>query len=527
MQNQPDAIQTAINAIQAALPRPVLYGPDNRPLKPSGSYAYQREGARRTGTMKNWIPRRLFGKDQEALERLTIVERSIELTNNDPNAAGIVDNIATYVIGSGLTPHITLDAELLGIDKDQARIIQKQMLNAYWEWAPFADSGGRMNFGQIQYLTKTSMLKHGEYFVLLPMIKDPMRPFSLACQVIHPLRVRTPTDMANQENMKDGIELGSYGETTAVWVKKTDPRGMLPDSSKYFVRIPTKRGHRFNIIHNFVTKDPEQVRGFPIFAAALKYFKDFSDLLNAELVSNIVTAALSYFVEVQQGDPYNVATNFATITEPLNDADGSGKNLRYQEVEPGQILYGNVGEKPHLLAAQRPGVTFEPFTKVVKKSLSMAANLPYPILWKDVEGVNFAGFRSAMLDAWRVFTMERDWHGQDFCQPIWAMLQEEAWLRNRLDITDFYERRFSYTRVDWRGSPKGDIEPVKAAQANILKNKNNMKTIEKILAESGEDYESTLDQLEQEQLDRDARGLTMEDDDTPDDQNNEETNTEG
>ena len=518
MLTQSEITAKAISAIAGLVAAPpVLYGPDNRPLRPSGSHAFRRDAARRTGSMKNWVPQRLFGKQAEALEREQIVERSIDLSQNDPNAAGVIENIATYVVGAGLSPHLSLDHDVLGISRKKAKKIQAQQRNIYNAWSLFADAGSRMSFPQLQFLLKCNMLRYGESFTILPMIKDPLRPYSLACQMIHPLRVKTPADRSNDSNIKDGIELGTYGETTHIWIKKSDPTGIMPDISKHFVRMPVRNGHRLNILHSFFCKDPEQVRGVPFFAPAMKYFRDFNDLLNAELVSSVVTAALTYFIETSTGDPYDIASNFNTISDTRYDSDGNEKEIRYQETYPGAILYGNTGEKPHLLSADRPGTTFEPFTRVIKKAISMSLNLPYQVVFKDVENTNFAGFRSAMLDAWRVFTMNRKWLGDSWCQPIYTMLQEEAYLRGDLSIPKFYENMHGYTRAEWRGAPKGDIEPVKAVQADVMAVANKIKTRRQVMIEhgTGTDYEAFMDQVEEEQKDLEARELVQQDAHSP------------
>lgn len=88
------------------------------------------------------------------------------------------------------------------------------------------------------------------------------------------------------------------------------------------------------------------------------------------------------------------------------------------------------------------------------------------------------------------------------------MLQEEAYLKGEIDADDFYEYREAITRADWRGSPKGDIEPIKAAQADALLIQNNLKTRADAIAERGGDLRATLDQLEEEQQMMKARGLT-------------------
>ena len=130
-----------------------------------------------------------------------------------------------------------------------------------------------------------------------------------------------------------------------------------------------------------------------------------------------------------------------------------------------------------------------------------------------------------MLDAWRVFTMERTWHSDGFCQPIYSMLMEEAYLRGDLLLSDFYERKADYTRCDWRGAPKGDIEPIKAIKADLLAIKGNLKTREEAIAERGGDLYATFEQLEEEQQLLSEKGLT--DPDVTDNDTEEEDIPEG
>jgi capsid protein len=64
------------------------------------------------------------------------------------------------------------------------------------------------------------------------------------------------------------------------------------------------------------------------------------------------------------------------------------------------------------------------------------------------------------------------------------------------------------TRAEWRGSPKGDIEPIKAAQADIELIQANLKTRAESIAERGGDIRTTFDQLAEEQDMMAERGLT-------------------
>jgi lambda family phage portal protein len=491
---------------------PILYGPNDKPLRRHSAISYQRKAAKREGSMQNWIPRRLYTRQAESMERERIVERSIDLVASDPHASGIVDNFATTVVGPGLYPEPSLDAASLGIDKEILRRIQDQLRAAYNLWTHYADAGWRMSFGEIQYLVKRNMLEYGEFLVLLPMLKDPIRPYSLACMVIHPLRLGTPSDLLASGNIHDGVELGDYGEPVAYWIRNATTSGYmtaLGNTSGNYTRVPARRGHRWNVIHGYVQHSPDQVRGMPFFAPAMKYFRDLNDYLDAELVSNVVTAAFSLFIETGAVDPMTMAGALAHHT--YTDDDDAESDLRYQELIPGAIMYGSTGQKPHAITADRPGPTFKVFVKEVKKALAMSVNMPYVSLFHDVEETNYAGFRAAMLDAWRVFDAQRVWLGNRFDGPVRKMLVEEAWLRGHIpDISDFYDRMDAYCSCQWIGSPKGNIEPIKEVQADILAINNKLKTRAKANSERGSDWRRTFAQLQEEEEDLRDRGMGSE-----------------
>lgn len=199
-----------------------LYGPTGRVL-PSGMWNVQKVGTKNKGSLRNWRPARQI---DEALEREKIVDRVSDLIANDPHAAGLQGNFAYTVIGPGLTTQPAIGRDFLpDLEKEAVREIQVRQRALFRAWEAFADAGGRMSFGQIQFLLESSLFQFGEYLVLLPMLPDDaQRPFSLACQVINPLRVKTPVDVRDL-NVWNGVELGPFGEAVAYWVKKAEPNG--------------------------------------------------------------------------------------------------------------------------------------------------------------------------------------------------------------------------------------------------------------------------------------------------------------
>jgi lambda family phage portal protein len=444
-------------------------------LMPWGAYQ-RRDAAKRTGSMSNWNPTTIYSDSVKAMERTKIVDRSTNLVHDDPNAAGIIDTFATTITGAGLRPVPALNPDILGITPVEARRIESEQKSIYKEWQPWADAGERMTDGAIQHLKTRCLFEFGESLDIIYMLNDPARPYAMASMVIDPRRLKTPTDLMSREDIKDGVEIGKYGAPIAYWIQKA---GNYATSSSNFIRFPARKGHRWQVLHDFISKDPEQMRGDPILATGMRFFRDFADLLGSELTSGVVSAAIGLFVE-SGADAYQTAQNLMDPTADRPDDE------RWQSIDPGEIWYGKPGEKPNLISPDRPGNTFDPFTKLIKKAISQGAGVPYNVLFKDLDGVAFAGFRAAMLEAWRTYSYHRTRIGNADLQRKYTMLMEEAWARGRLTIgSDFFDKMQLYTAAEWVGAPKGDIEPFKAAQADIMKVSANIKTLERAIIEDG------------------------------------------
>ncbi|HEB84516.1 MAG TPA: phage portal protein, partial [Bacteroidetes bacterium] len=361
---------------------PRLVAPNGHPISASGEYAYSRKAASMRGDMRTWRPRRLHGAESEAREREAITARAIDLVQSDPHAAGVVDTYATTVIGAGLVPMPSIDRDAIGMDKETARAVQAQQRAVWRDWWPVADAAGSLNgFYDVQFQWVRNLVQFGEMFTLLPMIDDPARPYALACQVIHPLRVKTPVDLAASGRIHDGIEVDRYGAPVAVWIKHPSGGAILPDISRHFDRVTFRAGHRWRVLHDFLPEQPGCTRGMSRFAPAMKYFRRFDQYLDAELAAAVVTAAVALFIKTSPGtDPYDLAKSAVWGTDETIDDNGEEKRRYYEYWEPGQIMYGNAGEEPSTIAANRPGDAFDPFARRVLKAMAVSVGIPYPVI---------------------------------------------------------------------------------------------------------------------------------------------------
>ncbi|MDY6903698.1 MAG: phage portal protein [Thermodesulfobacteriota bacterium] len=503
-------LASSLPIVMAAADRlPVLYDANNRPMPPA-RYQYAKQAAKNTGSLRNWRPRRLQS-DQVQRQRQSINDRISDLVGSDYHAAGVVNKFPVTVVGDGLTPYPSIDEEVLDITPDQARAIETAQRRIYARWSQGADVAGR-RFGEVQFTWERGLIQFGESLSLVLMKPRPGRRYRLCVRLVHPGRLKTPIDK-RKEDIFDGVEVNKAGMPIAAWIKKIDNVRSLGDKAKNFYRIEIKKGHRFQVLHDFYRDDPEQFRGTSPLAPLVKGFKDLNDFLDAELVSNVVTAAFSLFIELQQGvNPIDVANNQSAFYDTAWTGTKTEKT-RYQVLDPGLVMYGNPGEKPHAISGNRPGTTFEPFVRELKKAFAHALNVPYPVLFHDVDGVSHAGFRSAMLEAWRVFTYRRQHIGRGPSQTLYNMLMEEAFLMGDLDIPGgasfFYENMDALCACEWYGAPKGDIEPYKAIKSDLLAYEGNIKTKERIILEHGSGTPAAVTrQIEKEKKDEADRGIS-------------------
>jgi lambda family phage portal protein len=515
---------------EAAARPPDLIKPDGSPLISPSPSTYSRTASKKSGSMKKWNPISINGQLQD-MERDSVVDRSGDLILNDPNAAGVVETFANTIVGTGLNPHPNFDPGMVGMTDEEGNRFKERCRDIVKIWSPFADVAGRMGFGGVQFLAQRQMVQHGEYLFLVVMDSAPGRPYYLCVQSINPKRLKTPIDLSKQGNLHDGVEVGPRGEPKAYWIKKSQGSSIMriSDSSENFIRISARKGHRLKVLHGFMVNEPEQFRGVPLFGPGMKFFRDLSDYLDAELVANVVTAAFALFIETGSVNALTQAERMATITETGFKSDGSEFDQRYEEIIPGTVMYGNAGEKPSSISGDRPGKTFEAFIKRILMSIANSTGVPYPVLFKDFDGMSYASYRSAMLEAWRVFKARRKWLGESLCQPLYRMIIEEAWLRGELEAGDFYTDMYRLTSAEWIGPPKGQIEPIKEVQADVLAVKNNFKTLEEVLLEQGRDLNSTLTQVKAEkdiQVDLDILPVD-EADQGEDDQDQDQNASEG
>lgn len=445
---------------------------------------YDYRGAEHSRLRSDWV---LGTSDPSAdqYELRTLRERSRDLNRNDAVASAATDTMSINIVGRGLQPQSRIRPQMLGITEARAVELQRQAEIVWQTWAPHADSGCRLDFDEIQFLALRKIVEDGEVIALPVMLKDPWREIRRAVELLESDRLieqKQPLTPANP-----GIELGERGEPVAYHILKAS-RGVIGTES---IRIQARdKNGRPNILHVFQSKRPGQLRGIPHFAPVISLFKDLGDYMEAEVVAARVAACLAVFVT--RADAYSAAYGAASTTE-------SGTSARLQTIEPGLVNYLEPGEAINVVDPKRPGDSFGTFVEDVLRMIGMALQMPYELLVKDFSKTNYSSARAALLEGRRMFTTWRSWFSRRFCQPIYDLVLEEAYLRGLFDAPDFYRYRSEYTRALWIGGGWGWVDPVKEVEASRMAIDYGLSTLAEEAAGQGRDWEELLEQRSREE----------------------------
>jgi lambda family phage portal protein len=430
------------------------------------------------------------------LDRLR--ERSRDLNRSDPVASGATETMALNIVGQGLRPQSGLRAEVLDIAEPEAQKLRRQAETLFDLWMPWADNSNRHHFQDLQFLALRKVVEDGEVLALPTWSDESWRPLSRTLELIEGDRLAPP--FGNISKAPYGIELGDRLEPQKYWIRKASAKWYAQAADEY-IGIPARDGRgRPLVLHIFPARRPGQLRGVPYFAPVLTYFKDLADYLEAEVVAARVAACLAVFIT--RGDPYGGMLQAASGQE-------AGTGDRLQGIEPGLISYLNIGEDIKTVDPKRGGETFAGFMEQMLRIIGTCLGLPYELLMKDFSKTNYSSARAALLEGRRMFSNWRAWLARRFCQPIWELLLEEAYLRNLFPARNFYENRAEYCRARWVGGSWGWVDPVKEVASSKMAEDFAYSTLADECAAQGRDWEEVLEQKKREQDRAKQLGITI------------------
>ena len=440
-------------------------------------------------------------------------ERSRDLFMGAPLATGALKTMRTNVIGSGLKLNAQIDYEYLNMTTDEADEWETQVEREFSHWAEslHCDAHRMNNFYELQQLAFMSWLMSGDSFALLPVIPRIGMPYDIRVQLVEADRICTPDKQAFNLDYKiiNGVEVDKRGEILAYHIAQHHPHSLTVQQNEWS-RVPkfgAKTG-RPNIIHLMESERPEQRRGVPVLAPVMESLKQLSRYTEAELMAAVISGMYTVFVTTennQTGNDFGSGIGEEDLIDTEDDTslelgNGSvhflGENEKIQESNPG-----------------RPNVAFDGFVTSICRQIGAALEIPYELLLKNFTS-SYSASRGALLEAWKMFRMRRDWMSNDFCQPIYEEFLAEGIAKGRINAPGFFTdplAKKAYANAEWNGPSQGQLDPLKEVNAAEKRVNNGFttRTRETIELTSGDFFKNNALRVREEKVRREG-GLSMD-----------------
>lgn len=437
--------------------------------------------------------------DLSSLTDLTLQCR--DLDRNDSISRASVDTISLNSVGSGLTLKSTPNHKILGISKEKAEELGRNIdfrFNQLWGQDKNCDQQATKTFSQIQLLAMTSLLTSGDIFTI-PNIENN----KLRLNLIESDRVSTPLEKQEYSplaKIKKGVEVNTKGEIVAYYVSKYHPYSIIAEPNKW-TRVRAKKNELGlkNIIHTYRERRPGQRRGLPLLTPVIETLKKLSDLKDAELEASIITSMFAVFVTsekeerldgIEGGENGNPESLFPSYSQTSNAGLYSGT-----------IAYLREGESIQTANPNRPNDLFEPFYHALLKSIGAGIGIPFEVLVKHFSS-SYTAYRGALLEAWKTFKIYRKLLIDDFCNPVFEHFLALEIANENIEAPNFFEdemKRRAYLQCDWMGVQQPQVDPLKETNASILKIQHGLSTHEKEAMETnGTDFKTNAQALKSE-----------------------------
>lgn len=469
---------------------------------------YSHHGASRTKkSLVGW----LFGggsAKEDIEDNLQVLrERSRDLYMGTPIATGAIKTLRTNVVGAGLKLKPQVDNEFLGLSEEEASKLEMTIEREFALWADSVecDMARINNFYEIQQLIFISSLMCGDAIALLPYTKRVGSLYDLRIQLVEADRICDPPNQNGIQDISAGVECNEYGEIVAYHISKLHPLAANKFKNTWTrVEAFGKRTGRRNVIHVMESERIGQRRGVPILAPVIESLKQLGRYTDAELMAAVVSSMFTVFIETQNPDE----APLGQMISPDQQVDI--EDTSSLEMGNGAIVALAPGEKANVANPSRSNAGFDGFITSICRQIGTALEIPHDLLLKQFNA-SYSASRAALLEAWKMFKMRRAWLANDFCQPVYEEWFSEAVAKGRIYAPGFFDNplvKKAYCQSEWSGPSQGQLDPVKEANAAVIRVENGFstRTRETIELTGGDFYKNHRQRVKEEYLRQELPG---------------------
>lgn len=449
--------------------------------------------------------------DADLLDDLgMLASRSRDMARNNGLAGGYHQTLRDNVIGAQLRLSAKPEYKLLGWSAEEARAWANGTEAEFRSFSDTTecDAARSLNLLGLTIQAFSGAMLNGDHIGIPLWLPRPDAKWSTRILLVEADRMDTPPHLSHRLDIRRGVHQDRYGAPLGYYINKTHPGDQYalrhgwaaPDQWQYIPAF-TPWGRR-RVIHLHDKERTGQSRGKPVVASVMREFRMAGKYQTTELQAAIANSLIAAFIESNL-DSATTAAMLGNSAEGYNQST-QGMPVRMQGAS---IINLPFGAKLSSFIPGRPNAGFEAFMLASLRNIAAGLNVPYELLLKDFSKTNYSSARAAMLEAWRYFNGRRRWLMDYWLRPIYELWLEEAVDARRVVAPDYYANRYAYSRCRFIFSGRGWVDPVKEAQAALLRMEGGLSTLEAECAEQGTDYEEVLEQQAHEMALRKELGL--------------------
>lgn len=394
--------------------------------------------------------------------RQTLRDRSRNECENNSYAGGMVDGIASDVVGTGPRPQLTIP----GVSRDVCRILEA----AWGNWSRAADIPEDLR------ILHKARLSAGEGFGVMinnPTLLDTgLTSVALDLKLYEAEQVSDPFDFGVDPLYADGVRLDQHGNPVEYTFLKNHPGGVSAWFSFETVKIAAG-----DVLHWFKPDRPGQARGIPALTPGLPLFAQLRRYTLATLTAAEFAAVIAGVMKT---------------TSPADD----GAEVEVTALQDIDLVRGALLTLPHEWDAEQfkpehPTTTYGEFKNQVLGEIGRGLNAPFNVIAGNSSGYNYSSGRLDHLLYQKATKVERSRLENRILNRLFVAWVREAMLAGVVKGLLPKVETWSWT---WHWDGFDSIDPLKDAQADQIDLALGKTNLAELHARKGQDWEEAMRQ---------------------------------
>jgi hypothetical protein len=225
----------------------------------------------------------------------------------------------------------------------------------------------------------------------------------------------------------------------------------------------------------------DQYRGVTAFCTAINDATDIYEIVQMEKMAAKIASSQGGIIKRNN----NNATDLANLT---NDLDSNNQTIKIESIEPGRITYLEPGEEMQFPdSPNRPGNGFQEFHKILLRNICMGVGIPYSFA-VDPSAMSGPTARLEMQQASRTFKRHQKLLEDKVLRPVKNIVIADAvsrgLIKNNLGTKT--------TKGVFNFGANVSIDLGRESESAIAEFKSGLRTGSDIMAERGQDFESSI-----------------------------------